>query len=241
MDTFDAINQRRSVKAFDPAHRFTASEETKLFEAAIQSPTSFNMQNWRFVVVRDTELRKQIRAAAVDQAQATDASLLIVLTADLKAWKKSPERYWRNAAPEIQKLVTGWMGPFYEGKEQLQRDEAMRSCGIAGQTIMLAAQAMGYDSCPMIGFDQVKVAEIINLPSDHVIGFMIAVGKPAKPAMPRADSWPCPRWWSRTGSRDGVVDRLGRLSLRVVPGSQDARVSTDPACERPDMEFSVPT
>jgi nitroreductase len=185
MDTFDAINQRRSVKAFEPTHRFTASEETQLLEAAIQSPTSFNMQNWRFVIVRDTDLRKQIRAAAVDQAQVTDASLLIVLTADLKAWKKSPERYWRNAAPEIQKLVTGWMGPFYEGKEQLQRDEAMRSCGIAGQTIMLAAQAMGYDSCPMIGFDQVKVAEIINLPSDHVIGFMVAVGKAVKPAMPK--------------------------------------------------------
>ena len=185
MDTFDAINQRRSVKAFDPTHDFTAAEETKLLEAAIQSPTSFNMQNWRFVIVRDPEVRKQIRVAAVDQAQATDASLLIVLTADLKAWKNSPERYWRNAAPEIQKLVTGWMGPFYEGKEQLQRDEAMRSSGIVGQTIMLAAKAMGYDSCPMIGFDQAKVAEIINLPSDHVIGFMIAVGKAVKPAMPK--------------------------------------------------------
>ena len=185
MDTFDAINLRRSVKAFDPRHRFTAAEETKLLEAAIQSPTSFNMQNWRFVIVRDPDLRKHIRAAAVDQAQVTDASLLIVLTADLKAWKKSPERYWRNAAAEIQKLVTGWMGPFYEGKEQLQRDEAMRSCGIAGQTIMLAAKAMGYDSCPMIGFDPVKVAEIIHLPSDHVIGFMIAVGKAVKPAMPK--------------------------------------------------------
>jgi nitroreductase len=45
MDTFDAIMQRRSVKAFDPTHRFTATEETKLLEAAVQSPTSFNMQN----------------------------------------------------------------------------------------------------------------------------------------------------------------------------------------------------
>ena len=74
----------------------------------------------------------------------------------------------------------------YEGKEQLQRDEAMRSCGIAGQTIMLAAKSMGYDSCPMIGFDPVMVAEIINLSSDHVIGFMIAVGKAVKPAMPKS-------------------------------------------------------
>ena len=59
MDTFDAINQRRSVKAFDPGHRSTAAEETRLLEAAIQSPPSFNMQNWRFVVVRDTTQRKQ--------------------------------------------------------------------------------------------------------------------------------------------------------------------------------------
>ena len=48
------------------------------------------------------------------------------------------------------------MGPFYEGKDQLQRDEAMRSCGIAAQTIMLAAKSMGYDSNPMIGFDPQK-------------------------------------------------------------------------------------
>ena len=185
MDTFDAINQRRSVKAYDPNHRLTAAEETKLLGAAIQSPTSFNMQGWRFVIVRDPELRKQIRAAAVDQAQVTDASLLIVLTADLKAWRKSPERYWRNAPPEIASRLVGWMAPFYEGKEELQRDEAMRSCGIAGQTIMLAAKAMGYDSCPMIGFDPARVAELINLPSDHVISFMIAVGKAVKPAMPK--------------------------------------------------------
>ena len=185
MDTFDAIHQRRSVKAFDPSHRLTREEEARLLGAAIESPTSFNMQNWRFVIVRDPESRKRIRAAAVDQAQVTDASLLVVLTADLRAWRKSPERYWRNASPEVRALAVGWMVPFYEGKEQLQRDEAMRSCGLAGQTIMLAAKAMGYDSCPMIGFDPVAVAEIINLPADHVIGFMIAVGKATKPAWPK--------------------------------------------------------
>ena len=82
-------------------------------------------------------------------------------------------------------MLVNWMGPFYDGKDELQRDEAMRSCGIAGQTIMLAAKAMGYDSCPMIGFDPAQVAELINLPDDHVIGFMIAVGKATKPAWPK--------------------------------------------------------
>jgi len=78
MDTFDAINRRRSVKAHDPIHRLTTTEETKLLEAAIQSPTSFNMQKWRFVVVRDPELQRRIRAAAADQAQVTDPSPAVI-------------------------------------------------------------------------------------------------------------------------------------------------------------------
>ena len=82
------------------------------------------------------------------------------------------------------------MGPFYEGKDELQRDEAMRSCGIAAQTIMLAAKSMGYDSNPMIGFDPDKVAEIVKLPENHVISMMMAVGKQTKPAMPRGGQLP---------------------------------------------------
>ena len=190
MDTFDAIYQRRAVKHYDPEHQLSDDEITRLMEAAVQSPTSFNIQNWRFVLVRDKELRVKIRAAAVDQAQVTDSSLLIIMTADVKAWKKSPHRYWRDAPPEVADMLVNWMGPFYEGKEQLQRDEAMRSCGLAGQTIMLAAKAMGYDSCPMIGFDPVKVAELLKLPKAPVVSFMIAVGKATKPAWPKPGQLP---------------------------------------------------
>ena len=50
---------------------------------------------------------------------------------------------------------------------------------------MLAAKAMGYDSCPMIGFDIEKVAEVINLPADHVMGPMVAIGKGTKAAWPK--------------------------------------------------------
>jgi len=186
MDTFETIYARRAIKQFDPDHKFTADEEKKLLKAAIQSPTSFNIQHWRFVVVRDPELRTQIRANGNDQAQMTDASLLIVMTADVNAWKKNPERYWKDAPKEVADMLVGWMGPFHEGREWLQRDEAQRSIGIAAQTIMLAAKAMGYDSCPMIGYDIEKVAELIKLPDDHVMGMMIAVGKGTK------DPWPKP-------------------------------------------------
>ncbi len=185
MDLFEAVQQRRSVKHYDPSHRMSEAEINTLLEQTILSPTSFNIQNWRFVVVQDPDIQKQLRAAAWDQAQVTDASIVIILCADLKSWQKDPERYWQNAPKETRQMIVPMIQSFYDGKEQLQRDEAMRSCGIAGQTIMLTAKAMGYDSCPMIGFDPEKVAEIIRLPNDHVIGFMIAVGKALQPARPR--------------------------------------------------------
>ncbi len=187
MDTFDAIYGRRSIKHYDPSHKLTADEEKKLFEATIQAPTSFNIQHWRFVVVRDPALRQKIRTEfGNDQAQMTDASLLVILTADTKAWAKDPARYWVNAPTEVADLLVGWMGPFHEGREWLQRDEAQRSIGMAAQTLMLAAKAMGYESCPMIGFEIDDVAKLINLPDDHVMGPMIAIGKGTQ------DSWPKP-------------------------------------------------
>ena len=79
---------------------------------------------------------------------------------------------------------------FYQGKGQLQRDEALRSSGMAAQTLMLAAKAVGYDTCPMIGFDSEEVADIINLPPGHIISMIITLGKAVKAANPRAGQLP---------------------------------------------------
>jgi nitroreductase len=190
MNTFDAIKERRSVKHYDSNHKLSDEEIEKLMSLAVLSPTSFNIQNWRFVLVKDPEIRKKIHSAAWDQDQVIDASLLLVICADLKSWKKNPEQYWKNTPKESQDFLVSAIGPFYEGKDQLQRDEAMRSCGIAAQTLMLTAKSMGYDSNPMIGFDPEKVAEIINLPDDHVISMIMAIGKQIQPAMPRGGQLP---------------------------------------------------
>ena len=69
------------------------------------SPTSFNIQNWRFVVVDDPETKQKLRAAAWDQAQVTDASIVVLLCGDLKSWAREPRRYWVNAPEEVQKMV----------------------------------------------------------------------------------------------------------------------------------------
>lgn len=190
MDTLQAIRERRAVKHYDPDFVMPQSDKDELLELALQSPTSFNLQNWRFVLAEDEEQKKKLREAAWDQAQVTDAALTFVLCADVKAWDREPARYWKDAPKEAQDILVPMIKPFYEDKEWQQRDEAMRSVGIVAQTLMLAAKAKGYDSCPMIGFDTAKVAEIINLPDDHVIGMMLVIGKAAKPAWPKPGQLP---------------------------------------------------
>lgn len=190
MKVMAAIQARRAVKVFDPEHVMSDSDEACLLAAARLSPTAFNLQNWRFVIVRDRALRQAMRKAAWDQAQVTDASLLIVLCADLKAWAKQPERYWAHAPASARQLLIPAIAQYYAGNEQAQRDEAMRSCGIAAQTLMLAAQELGYDSCPMDGFDFEAVGRLINLPGDHVIAMMVAIGKRAEAVWPRGGTLP---------------------------------------------------
>lgn len=186
MDIVTAIKARRAVKQFDPSHRLTESEVDTLLSLAMLSPTAFNIQHWRFVLVQDPPLRDAIRAASWMQSQITDASLLIVMCADLKAWEKQPERYWRNAPADVREGILAAIDAYYRGRETVQRDEAMRSCGIAAQTLMLAAQALGYDSCPMDLADFGEVGRLIGLPEDHVIGLFVAIGRGVREPRPRA-------------------------------------------------------
>ncbi|ADI29516.1 nitroreductase family protein [Methylotenera versatilis] len=186
MNVNTAIETRRSVKSFDPHHKMTQAEIDQLMSLAMLSPTAFNIQNWRFVLVTDAVLRHQIRSVSWNQAQVEEASLLIVLTADLKAWEKQPERYWKNAPKAASDILVPMIGHYYANNEQLQRDEGMRSCGMAAMTIMLAAKEMGYDTCPMDGFDFDAVGKLLNLPADHTPAMFVVVGKALKEAQPRS-------------------------------------------------------
>jgi nitroreductase len=185
MDTFTAISRRRAIKDFDPSHVIPEADIAKVIDAAMQSPSSFNLQHWRFVLVRDKALRQELRAAAYNQPQVTEASLLVVVTADLKAWARQPERYWRNAPEEVAQKNLAAIPRSYSNNAQLERDEAMRSCGMAGMALMLAAQSLGYDSCPMVGFRPEKVAELLRLPADHLLAFLVALGKAIQPPWPK--------------------------------------------------------
>lgn len=190
MNVSEAIGARRSVKHYDPDHVVPEQDLAELIRLTKLAPSSFNMQNYRILVVRDPEIRQQIRVAAWDQPQVTDASVLFIMCADLTSHLADPADYWSHAPEEVQNILGPMIKPFYEGNDSLIRDEAMRSAALAGMTLMLAAKGMGYDSCPMIGFDSAKVAELINLPENYAIGFMIPVGKQSQPGWERGDRLP---------------------------------------------------
>ncbi|BDV42627.1 NAD(P)H nitroreductase [Geotalea uraniireducens] len=185
MNVSTAIQERRAEKMFDPAFTISEQQVTDLLVKAMLSPTAFNIQNWRIVNVKDPALRQRIREVAWNQDKVTDATLLFVLCADLNAWAKEPARYWAGAPQMYQDMLIPAIDAYYRDKPQVQRDEAMRSCGLLAMSIMLLAQEQGWHSCPIDGFDFDAVGKLINLPDDHVVSLMIAVGSRAQESFPR--------------------------------------------------------
>lgn len=184
MELLSAVRQRRSVKYFDAAHKLTEDELRHLLGHAFLAPSSFNMQNWHVVVVDDQSQQDKLCAAAWNQAQVKDCSITLVLAGNLKGYEKVA-RFTRKAPEDVQKMFAGMVEGFYKDNEQMQRDEALRSVSLLAQNIMLIAKDMGLDSCPMIGYDAAKVAEIVGLPEDCPPLMMITVGKAVKNAQDR--------------------------------------------------------
>jgi nitroreductase len=151
-----------------------------IINAARMMPTSFNIQNWRFVAIRDRGIKEKIKRSSYNQSQIAVNSILLAVCADLNAWKNA-RRYWKDNGPETETSMSTLTHAFYSGNEQLQRDEALRSTGMAATAIMLAATNLGYSSNPIIGFNQSEVSTIINLPDNHIIGMLIAIGMSNEP------------------------------------------------------------
>ncbi|HBB77992.1 nitroreductase [Stutzerimonas xanthomarina] len=186
----EAIQSRRAVKAYDSSFQLSREEKDELLRLALLAPSAFNLQHVRLVEVSDPALRAQIRQVGWNQAQMTDASMLVVVCAQLDSWEKNVRRVWEGTPSEVQDYMAGAIDNYYRDKPQVQRDETMRSCGLMAQTLMLAARGKGLDSCPMDGFDFEAVGKLINLPENHVIAMMVAVGKRTVDPKPRVGKLP---------------------------------------------------
>ncbi len=159
METFECILSRRSVRNF--LRRVVSDTEiTKLLEAAIHAPSSGNLQNWLFIVVRDQTKKLQLAEAALGQMWIATADVIIVVCSKTS---RVMLRY-------------GERGNLY----------AIQNCAAAIQNILLAANNLGLGTCWVGAFEEDAVKRILKIPPDIDVHALIPVGYPAeKPPMPR--------------------------------------------------------
>lgn len=166
--------------------KLTDEETSQLLSLTALSLSAFNVNNCRVVVVRDQDLRKQINKFSLNQSQIPHPSSLIILCADLAHGEKKPGANGGNGPEGQVEATASRKKAFHRDGDHLQRDEAMCSCGIAAQTLMLTAKAMGYDSWRLESFDTEGVGKLINLPQDHVVAMLMVVGRNMKHSWPHA-------------------------------------------------------
>ncbi len=159
LDLFEAIKNRRSIRAYRPD---TIPEEDlkKILEAATLAPSAGNLQPWEFIIIRNSDRRRRIAKAAYGQTFIAEAPVVIVVCANLDrtAW-----RYGRRG-------------------ETLY---CIQDTAAAIMNMMLAAYALGYGTCWVGAFDEEKVSRIIEAPDRVRPVAIIPLGVPAEsPRMP---------------------------------------------------------
>ncbi|MHC4973932.1 MAG: nitroreductase family protein [Planctomycetota bacterium] len=180
MDVAQAILSRRSIKTFDPDHEIDDATLQEIFELTTRAPSSFNLQHWRFVVVRDQQRKDRLRDASYGQRHVGEASAVIVVAAKLDAHEDADSVQQHVPDEKQRQSVVDMIQRFYAKNPQFQRDEAIRSASLAAMTLMLVAQAKGLATCPMIGFDAQKVTAIVELPDSCFPVMLVVLGKPGE-------------------------------------------------------------
>lgn len=184
MQVIEAIQRRRSVNNFDTARTLSTETIEHLVQLATQAPSSFNMQNWRFIAVTAADQKTRLRGVAMDQAKVEQAPVTFIVLGDQHGYRESARVMGMSVEAGIVDAGTadffaGATPHMYGSSPQMARDEAVRSGSLAAMTLMLAAEGMGLVSCPMIGFDAAKVCELFNIEERFVPVMLLPVGHEA--------------------------------------------------------------
>ncbi len=194
----ECILSRHATKYYDPSVTLSDDQIRELVRIGTSAPTSFHLQNWRFIAVRTAEAKARLRPIAWNQPAITDAAVTFIVVGQLADSSLIPERL----APVVKagimpaELVPDWEIPargLYFDHPQYQRDEAVRSGAIGATAMIYAALSMGLGSTPMIGFDAEAVAHEFELAKNEVPVMLLSIGAerpgnwPQKPRRPVAD------------------------------------------------------
>lgn len=189
------IERRISINHFDASHRLDDADINELVHYASQAPSAYNLQNWRFIAVRDGDAKARLRQLAYGQKKVGDAAVTFIVIGLMRAHEgaEGAMRPFRESGHLDENAYQKWIaaaGQAYAANERLQRDEAIRSAALAAMTLMIAAEALGYASGPMIGFDAVGVALEFGLADTEIPALLVTVGRAAQGNWPRKPRLP---------------------------------------------------
>ena len=176
MDFSELARSRHSVRHYAPKLSISDAELAAIFDDVRHSPSSFNLQHWRFVVVREAARKLALRGLAFGQQQVEHCAAVILVCGRLDAHADAAVLY-ADAPAEVRDKFVPMIGSVYRDHPVLQREEAIRSGALAAMTLMYAAKARGWDTGPMIGFDAGKVGALLELDAITVPVMLVTLGK----------------------------------------------------------------
>ena len=177
------INTRTSINHFQPNRPLQESDISLLVELATKAPTAYNMQNWHFIAVQSEEAKIQLKSAAFGQQKIVDASIAFIICGKLEAHQQLSCALEPSVKANIieQRVADAWVTQAmaaHENNDLLQHDEAIRSASLAAMSLLLAAQDMGFGSCPIGGFDAIEVSRQFALSENEIPVLIVVVGYP---------------------------------------------------------------
>jgi nitroreductase len=173
------LEHRRATPSFD-GEPIPDADLKKILEAGLRMPSGYNLQPWRFVVVRTPEGLRRLRAASYNQAKVEEASAVIVACGDKDSWRSDMEEMIRmgrergmteNYAEAASENIPAFLGNHPNLSAWLNRHVMLAFSGM-----LLMAEALGYDTAPMEGYEADKVCQVLNLPISYEVVALLAIG-----------------------------------------------------------------
>jgi nitroreductase len=185
-DTIRVMEERHSVRAYESGLAMPKDDLDMMLRAAGSAPSSWNLQPWKFLVIEDAGLREKLLPIANGQRQIVESSAVVAVLGDLEAYRNAEAVYGERVqagsmTAEIKDTLVGQIQGAY-GRGTFARDEAFMNGGFAAMQLMLAAKALGYDTCPMGGFQRDAFMKAFHVPSRYAPLLLITIGKAAKGA-----------------------------------------------------------
>lgn len=186
-DFFTVMKKRHAVRHFNDKFRMSDDEIRGLLQFASEAPSAWNLQHWKFMVVTSQTDKEVLFEIANEQRQVVEASVVVVILGDLQADRNAEKVFESDVQAGRMNLETKLnlilqIERAYEDKPEWARDQAICNASLAAMQLMLAAKAIGLDSCPMGGFDPNKLIESYKIPDRYVPVMLVAVGKAVESA-----------------------------------------------------------